>query len=33
MQRDFKFSNLETFMLGVVYGAQLLSVIYNNQPG
>lgn len=32
MRRDSQFSKLEVFMLGIVYGAQLMSVIYNNQP-
>ena len=32
MRRDSQFSKLEIFMLGIVYGAQLMSVNYTNQP-
>ena len=33
MRRDSKFTNLEVFMLGIVYRIQLMSVNYTNQPG
>ena len=33
MRRDSIFTNLEVFMLGIVYRIQLMSVNYTNQPG